>query len=299
MMGRRFRAVALGAALGCSTAILTLPGVSRGATSGGCPPVPAPALEGANAQIPPELRLLAQKKDVRFATIRVATQTILDTVEGELILSARSELRRSPRESLTTATTRELSPSGKSSSESQKGIEIGGVSYRYEPTLTKGDGGRPWVREPSHAEHSKAISLEPSLAQLAHAQSIVALGAENLGGQKVSRFAVTFAPGVYPQSELPLGELLANECLQPVQIELAIAPSGVPVETKVSTGYSKEGKTITTSSVTRILAIDFHFSPLKPPPSKRTIGLAALRRLRTPKPVKGPSKHKPHRQPKH
>jgi hypothetical protein len=277
-MMRRFAAIALGVALSCLTASLTVPGVSQGATPS-CTTTPAPA--PVNATIPPELQLLAEKtKHLRFATIRLSAQTVLAAEGGKLILDVHTQLRRSPRESLTTATSRELSPSGKSSSENQRVLEIDGMSYRYEPALTHEDGGRPWVRERSHPKNSKATSLAPSLAQLAEAESIVAMGTESLNGQQVSRFTVTFAPGVYPQSTLPLGELLEKDCPQPVLVELAIAPSGVPIDVKVSTGYIKSGKVITTSSTTRILATNFHFSPLKPPPPKRTIGQAALGRLR-------------------
>ncbi len=293
-MRRGFTAIVLGAALSCST--LALAGVSQGATSG-CLATPAPA--PMSVTVPPELQLLIQKmKQVRFATIRLSAQTVLATEEGKLILGIHSELRRSPRESFTTATTQEVSSSSKSARQGEKVIEIGGVSYRYERPLTHEDGGRPWVSERSRPS-SKANSLEPSLSQLAEAESIVAMGTESLGGQQVSRFVVTFAPGTYPESDLPFGELLGEECPQPVRVELAIAPSGLPIEVEVSTGYTKAGKTITTSSTTRILATNFHFTPLKPPPAKRTISQAALRRLREPKVVKEVPKHKPRRRPKH
>jgi hypothetical protein len=48
-------------------------------------------------------------------------------------------------------------------------------------------------------------------------------------GQQVRQFTVIFASGVYPQSELPFGELLATACAQPVQLNLSIDSSGLPV----------------------------------------------------------------------
>lgn len=277
------------------TVTLALPGVSQGATSG-CP-VPA-ATVPAKAAIPPELQLLAEKvKHLRFATIRASAQTVLSTEEGKLILDVDSELRRSPRELFATSTSREVSPSGKSSSERGKVIEVGGMTYRYAPSVTHEDGGRPWISERSHPS-SKATSLEPSLSELGDAESIVVAGPGNLGGQQVSRFVVTFPPGVYPERNLFLGELFGAECPQPVTVELAIASTGLPVEVGVSTVYyAKSGKMISSSSTTRILATNFHFSPLKRPPAKRTIGEGALRRLRASKEAKGlhspTSSHRP------
>jgi hypothetical protein len=296
MIRRLPAAIAQGSAL-VLTATLALPGASQGATSG-CP-TPA-ATVPTKAAIPPELRLLAQKMGhLRFTTIRASAQTILSSEEGKLILDVNSELRRSPRELFATSTSREVSSSGKSSSESEKVLEVGGMSYRYAPSVTHEDGGRPWVRERSHPS-SKGISLEPSLSELADAESIVAAGTENLGGQQVARFAVTFPPGVYPERNLILGELFGAECPQPVVVELAIAPTGLPVEMNVSTVYyAKSGKSISSSSTTRILATNFHLSPLKRPPAKRTIGEAELRRLRASKEAKGLPTPFPGNHPKH
>ncbi|MGA9285459.1 MAG: hypothetical protein WBV85_08450 [Solirubrobacteraceae bacterium] len=62
----------------------------------------------------------------------------------------------------------------------------------------------------------------------------------------------------------------------------------------MSTSYVKSGKRISSSSITRILATNFHFKPLKRPPASQTIGQAALRRFLTAKLSKELAKHKPH-----
>lgn len=262
-------------------ATLALPSASLGATAG-CPAPPATA--PTKAELPPELHVLAEKMEhLRFTTIHASSHTILSSEEGRLILDTDSEARRSPRELVTTLTSREVSPSGKSSSESGKEIEVGGMTYRYTPSVAHEDGGRPWVRERSH-KSSKEISLEPSLSELAGAESIVASGTESLGGTQVSRFVATFPAGAYPERNLFLGELLGAECPQPVTVELAIAPTGLPVEVGVSTVYyAKSGKKLSSSTTTRILATNFHLAPVKRPPAKRTIGegappLASLQR---------------------
>ena len=137
---------------------------------------------------------------------------------------------------------------------------MGGMTYRYTPSVAHEDGGRPWVRERSH-KSSKEISLEPSLSELAGAKSIVASGTESLGGTQVSRFVATFPAGAYPERNLFLGELLGAECPQPVTVELAIAPTGLPVEVGVSTVYyAKSGKKLSSSTTTRILATNFHLA---------------------------------------
>lgn len=75
---------------------------------------------------------------------------------------------------------------------------------------------------------------------------------------------------------------------------MAIATSGLPILVKVSASYVKSGKTISSSSTTRILATNFHFKQLKRPPAWRTIGEAALRRFEAVKLRKELAKHKLH-----
>jgi len=287
--------IASGAAL-ILVATLALPGVSEGATSG-CP-TPA-ATSPAKTAIPPELLLLRQKMKqyLTLKSIRISFRAELESDSGDLILGDTTELNRKPREVMSIITAESTSPTGKPSSEAHKVLEIGDMSYRYEPTLTRGDGGRPWVREPRHQspEEPSSSPFEPSPTLLSAATSIVATGPATIDGQQVSQFTITYAPGTYPKNELPFGELLEKECPEPVQVEMAIAASGLPIQVKLSTGYVKSGMTISSSSTTRILATNFHFKPLQRPPANQTIGQAALRRFLTAKLSKELAKHKPHR----
>lgn len=135
-------------------------------------------------------------------------------------------------------------------------------------------------------------SLEPSIKQLHNAESIVQAGSGRVHGQQVSRFTVTFAPGGYPQNDLPFAELLEKECPEPVQVDLAIAPSGLPVRVSVSATYPISRQS--TTSTTQILASNFHFSALKPPPARKTISAAALRRFQSAQLRKELEKYKKH-----
>ena len=236
------------------------------------------------------------KQYSKLKSIRISFRAELASNSGDLILSDTSMLNRKPREAASILTTEATSPAGKPSFESHKVIEIGNTIYRFEPTLTRGDGGRPWVREPRHQSHEEHGSspFEPSTKLLRAATSIVATGPATVDGQQVSQFTITYAPGTYPKSELPFGELLEKECPQPVQVEMAITASGLPIQVKVSTGYVKSGMTISSSSTTQILATNFQFKPLKRPPAQQTIGQAALRRFLAAKLSKELAKHKPH-----
>jgi hypothetical protein len=121
--------------------------------------------------------------------------------------------------------------------------------------------------------------LEPSIKQLGEAESIVESGTAEIDGQQVSQFTVTFAPNVYPQSELPFGELLEKACPEPVQIDLDLAPSGLPIRVGVSANYLRSNEAVSTTAITEILATNFPFPKLKPPPARRTISAAALQRF--------------------
>jgi hypothetical protein len=137
--------------------------------------------------------------------------------------------------------------------------------------------------------------LEPSIKQLSEAESIVESGTAEIGGQHVSQFNVTFAPGVYLRSKLPFGELLEKVCSEPVQIELALAPSGLPLRVNLSANYLRSSEAISTTATTEILATNFPFPKLRPPPARRTISIVALERFRSEQESKELKKLKEHR----
>src|ERR1700735_497271 len=148
MIRRLAIAIASSAAL-ILTTTLALPGVSEGATSD-CPTLPVTT--PTNTAIPPELLLLRQKMEqyLKLKSIRISFRAELESDSGDLILGDTTELNRKPREVVSIITAESTSPTGKPSSEVHKVLEIGNTSYRYEPTLTRGDGGRPLGREPRH-----------------------------------------------------------------------------------------------------------------------------------------------------
>lgn len=143
--------ILLGAALGCSTPALSLADTSHGVTTG-CPSEPVPG--STHATVPPELQLLERKtQHLRLSSIRLSYHMVVTTPTGTLVLNDITETRRSPSESLSAVTLEELNPSGKSSREVHKVLEIGDTIYEYQPTLTHGDGGRPWVRKRRQRSH--------------------------------------------------------------------------------------------------------------------------------------------------
>jgi hypothetical protein len=279
---RVLTAVVLGAIL-CSatsgTAIADPPPLP-GVAAVGCPSVPA--TEPAHATVPPELQMLEQKlQHVKLNSLRISYQLAFASPSGTESFHDITDGNVSTDESTSILTIRGRSSSGKPESEVGRILEIGDSIYRYEPNFTHGDGGRPWVRE--HRERSrpgsKSTSLEPTIKQLGEAESILEGGTAEIDSQQVSQFTATFAPGVYPRSDLPFGELFEKACPTPVQVDLALAPSGLPVRVDVNANYSSSNEAVSSTSTTEILATNFPFPALKPPPTKRTISAAVLQRF--------------------
>lgn len=272
----------LGAMLGSSRSGVALADSPVSVPAAGCTPAPATGLP--HATVPPELQTLEQKtQHVHLHSIRLSYRLVFVAPTGTAIFDDITDARFSPNESTSTWTLGGRSPSGKSESETRKILEIGDVTYKYEPASTRGDGGRPWVRERRKRSQpgSHSMSLGSSIKQLSDAESIIESGTTELDGQQVSQFTATFAPGVYPQSKLPFGDLLEKACSEPVQIDFAIASSGLLVRENVSANYLRSNEAVTTTGTTEILATDFPFSALRPPPAKRTISAAALQRFRS------------------
>ncbi|MGA7705629.1 MAG: hypothetical protein WB998_12120 [Solirubrobacteraceae bacterium] len=277
---------------------LALPSVCAAAAPS-CPTTPPVA--PAKTAVPPELLDLTQKTTKRtskLTSIRISFRSELETETGDLILEANAELRLKPREASNSLTIQTTSPSSR---ESRKIIEIGDSKYTYEPSVTRGDGGRPWVREAREQSHKESgmTPFEPSPKLLGEATSIVATGATTLDGQEVRVFTITYAPQVFPESEIPFGELIGRECQQPVQVTMAFSASGLPAQVTMNTSYVKAAKTMSSSTTTRILATNFRFKPLSRPSARQTITEAALRRFEQAKLEKELAKHRPpHPKPK-
>jgi hypothetical protein len=198
MTRRMLVAIAATAALISATA-LSMPVTSQGATSG----CPAPAASApTKAAIPQELLALNKRRSntsgtlgsqqkakqyLKLKSIRISFHAELDADTGDLAFNDVSELNLKPREARSILKVDVTSPSGKRSSETHKVLEIGNFTYRYEPTLTRGDGGRPWVREPRERSHKESAN-SPGRTDVIGMVKVVALG-----GAAVSAFKVLSA----------------------------------------------------------------------------------------------------------
>jgi hypothetical protein len=305
MMGKLGVIVAvLGASLGLTASAVGLPASTPAASPVPPPhatppiapptkPTGCPITGSSHATIPPELQLLEQKiQQLKIRTARFSSRLALGISgsDSTLELTATGEIEHSPSESQVTTNTVIHKRSGPGAHEVTVRRQIGDTRYTYNLMSSRRDGGRPWVREHLTREQIKAqekegkpgeIDVGPfAIGLLDIAQRIEATGPATLDGHTVEQFNLTFAPGEYPAKELPFEELLENEFCQPTaNVSLSIDPAGVPVSTTVSATYHNSKRTITTSLNFGFPAINFPFTPLKPPPAKQTIGEVALRRL--------------------
>lgn len=290
----------LGASLGLTASAVALPATSPVSPPRATPPLKPPAkptgcpVAGAShATTPPVLQLLEQKmQHLHVSTIRFSARLALGTPESTIEFAFTGEGERSPSETKVITKGVVHKHSGSELHEATEKREIGNTHYTYEPASTHGDGGRPWVRErlthkQIEEEEKESVSKPGNIATgpfaiglLNRAQSIEAAGQATVDGYTVEQFNLTFAPGEYPSKEVPFEELFENEFCQPtVDVSLSIDPSGLPVRGSVSATYQNSKRTITTSSSLEVLAINFPFTPLKPPPAKQTISDTALHKL--------------------
>jgi hypothetical protein len=176
--------------------------------------------------------------------------------------------------------------------------EVGETVYLYSAKLGAADRGRPWLRlgpgglgelvtvdgksvkAPAGATQPKLA--EPSLAEppfaalqkmLAEARAVTDLGPGVIDGQPVARFLATLTP---PQPLTARRGLLRTRArLTPATetLELAIAPDGLPVRTKI---IVRDHDVTTTDTLQ--LAANFPLV-IEPPPAAQTVTLAELRAL--------------------
>jgi hypothetical protein len=280
--------------LGVTASAVALPASSPAASPGSPPhatppfepptkPTGCPVAGSSHATAPPTLQLLEQKmQHLHPNTIRFSARLVFSTPESTIEFADTGEGKRSPSEARVITKGVVRKHSGSELHEATEKREIGNTRYTYEPASTHGDGGRPWVRE-EKASASKPgnIATGPfAIGLLDSAQSIEAVGQGTIDGHAVEQFNLTFAPGQYPSKEVPFEELFENEFCQPtVDVSLSIDPSGLPVRGSVSATYQNSKRTITTSSSEEVLAVNFPFTPLKPPPAKQTISDVALHKI--------------------
>jgi hypothetical protein len=265
----------------------------------GCPS--QPASEQTHATVPPDLQLLEQAKPPRPKTIRVSGHAVLVTPKGTLSVRDVAEGRSSPKELKNTETLTLTDRTGKTKRATIRELDIGDTAYTYKPSVARDDGGRPWVRgrvEGSQHGPQGSKPFGPTLAQLERAQSIVETAPTTVGNRQARQFAVSFAAGELPRESLPLAEAFEQDCSKPVQLDLAVSPSGLPLLLRVSADYLDSGQPVSVTSTTEILAIDFRFAPLVPPPAKKTISAAALRKLESERVRKELGRPRAHRVPR-
>ena len=176
---------------------------------------------------------------------------------------------------------------------------VGGRTYLYEPSIAKRDGGRPWVNlgrrglgallgggATTPAPGSAGSGSFKKLAGLLrHATSAQELGPGMVDGQAITGFRMTLDESALeegrpagPAKPRPITERIglaaAAQPSRGITLETMIAPSGLPVETRIE--IASEG--ISFGLLDDVYAINFPLS-LRAPPKRQTIGLAALRRL--------------------
>jgi hypothetical protein len=172
--------------------------------------------------------------------------------------------------------------------------------YLYEPAIARRDRGRPWIdlgrrglaglgggaAGADLSSGAGVTSFKHLVTALGGARSITELGPAMVDGQAVTGFRATVAlssleePAPVANSKptgifAPIG--LGSSAREPPglgTLELFIAPSGLPVQTRIRA--REEGAAITVSY--DIYAVDFPVS-VQAPPKRQTISAAALRAL--------------------
>jgi hypothetical protein len=174
--------------------------------------------------------------------------------------------------------------------------------YLYEPAITKRDGGRPWVNlgrhglsglltglsSPGLPAGSGSASFKSLVTTLRGARSVTELGPGTVDGQAITGFRAMLAPSALEEPPKPEGPrnilsgILSRAHRAPATtgappsaaLEVFIAPSGLPVRTRISA----TGEGVTVTALLDIFAINFPLT-VKPPPKAQTIDLATARKL--------------------
>lgn len=176
---------------------------------------------------------------------------------------------------------------------------IGETTYLYDPAIAGRDGGRPWINlgrgglgsllgvgesAPLPAGGGND-TFKKVAGLLRHAVSVRELGPGTVDGQAITGFRMTLDESAFEEAGSTgpskpksiterIGLAAAAQPRPTVTLEMMIAPSGLPVQTRIE--ISGEG--VSFGLLEDIYAIDFPLS-VRAPPRRETIGLAALRRL--------------------
>lgn len=269
--------------------------------------VPARAMVQAQVAVPTRLEVLEQKmENIRFNTARFSVQLVLgelgsrttgfevggEVTKNTLVDSIAGVFRFSPPASMLT---------NKVKGHAVREWSIGRTLYTYMPSVARVNGGRPWVRSrqtptPKPQDRSLLSELPDALGptfstggrgrsvsvfakligDLGEALSIQEIGPATVDGQDVTEFIASMS-----LTSLLGGPLSPRELEEAngtggstAQMELFIAPDGVPVRTIGVFERDDKGLAV----VEDILGIDIPVMVHAPPASK-TIGEAQLRRI--------------------
>lgn len=270
--------------------LMSPPGLAHGAgfTKSGCP---SPQSGSMHATVPAALAALEEKqRQLKASSLRFSIRSELETQGSKIDLTESGRSRSTPPETAVRIDARVRNSTGHRVDEVTRELEIGDTRYSYDPSLTKGDGGRPWTREHlSHKQLEEQRISKPTGAEglftslsgpLSQAQSIEEAGQKTVDGRTVEQFNLVFAPGEYPSKELAFGSLFEEEFCNPtIDVALSIEPSGLPLLTTVSASYRNSKRTVNSTTSLEVPAINLPFARLKPPPAKRIITAAALRKF--------------------
>jgi hypothetical protein len=286
-------------------------------------PVPAAALAVTGASpstpvlMPPALQALEQKMaQIRFDSARFSTRLDL-TVDDSSSSSSSSgsvSAASSHADLIATSGVIGLSPPALSSTSTIEGLapgealggaslqerRIGATTYVYDPSATRRDGGRPWIRstlsrkEKQVAAELAPLSVElnpllaglerptvtsagpfaPLLQALPEAQSVEEAGAATVNGQQTLAFKFALSSTRLLEQALSTQErqrLNKGRQLPDLDftLELWIAPSGLPVRSLTTNGARGEEFTSQEDILDLEVPVLVHA-----PPADRTIGEA-------------------------
>jgi hypothetical protein len=240
----------------------------------------------AQAVAPPALQALEQKMaQIRFNSARFSTRIALAVGDSSSSNAISISAARSHADVITTRGVIGLSPPALSSTSTVEGLapdealdgasleerRIGATTYVYDPSATRRDGGRPWIRSTlSRSEEKVAAELAPLgvelnplldglerptatstgpfaplLKALPEAQSISEAGPATVDGQQTLAFAFTLSATKLLEQALSTKQRqrLAEGRPSPAvdfTLELWIAPSGLPVRALTTNGARGE-----------------------------------------------------------
>ncbi|HWX73860.1 MAG TPA: hypothetical protein VNZ05_01050 [Solirubrobacteraceae bacterium] len=191
---------------------------------------------------------------------------------------------------------------------------VDGTSYLFEPELARRDGGRPWLDTgqgglsgllgPASGlglpASPPATPFKGLATLLTGARSVTELGAGTLDGLAITGFRATVAASALEEPQPPskppsiLRGIFSRARRRPppaprvpapptsAQVEVFIAPTGVPVRTHIS--ETAEG--VSMSALADVFAVNFPVRVARPP-RRQTITLAALSALGKPRSARG------------